>query len=298
MSDVGFERGRTAKAYSFPPVARETHQVNTSTPGIRPRDPLFHTLTGSLQNPDSLHCFHFHGLSEAHGLSHAFFTRLGGVSSPPYSTLNASYSAGDDPGHVRENLSRIQAFIGGKPLLFMNQVHGKEILLLPKNGPPEFPRDVNADAAVTDRADLALMVKQADCQGVILYDPVPRVVALVHCGWRGNTLDILGSVVESMSSNFHCCRARILAAIGPSLGPCCAEFITYPEIFPPGFLRFKMGENHFDLWEISRSQLLEAGLLDQNIEIARVCTSCRTDLYFSYRAEKTTGRFATVVTLF
>jgi polyphenol oxidase len=268
--------------------------VNTSIPG----EPSFRALTGgSEESPKRLHGFRFRGLAAAQGLSHAFFTRFGGVSSPPYSTLNASYGTGDRPDHVRENLSRIQAYMGGKPLLFMNQVHGKEILLLPKSGFPEFPLDVNADAAITDREDLALMVKQADCQGVILYDPVPRVVALAHCGWRGNTLNILGEVVESMSSNFHCRRSRILAGIGPSLGPCCAEFITYPEIFPPGFLPFKTGENHFDLWEISRSQLLEAGLPDANIEITRVCTACRTDLYFSYRAEKTTGRFAAVATI-
>lgn len=186
--------------------------------------------------------------------------------------------------------------MGGRELLFMNQVHGKEILLL-KNGSPGFPQGANADAAITDRQDIALMVKQADCQGIILYDPVPKVVALVHCGWRGNTLNILGSVVERMVSEFPCSRDRIKAAIGPSLGPCCAEFVTYREIFPESFLPFMVRENHFDLWGISRNQLLEAGLSDENIEIAGICTRCRTDLYFSYRAEKTTGRFATVAML-
>jgi polyphenol oxidase len=270
--------------------------VNTSTPGTGPSDRSFRVLTGRPDSPERLHFFHFQGLTRAQGLKHAFFTRHGGVSPPPYASLNASYSTGDKPEHVRENLSRIRAFMGGKPLLFMNQVHGKEILLLPKAS-SGFPEDVSADAAITDRGDLALMVKQADCQGVILYDPVSRVVSLVHCGWRGSTLNILGSVVESMVSDFHCRSDRILAAVGPSLGPCCAEFLTYPKIFPRSFLPFRVGENHFDLWEISHTQLMEAGVLDVNIEIARVCTSCRTDLFFSYRGEKTTGRFATVATL-
>jgi polyphenol oxidase len=229
---------------------------------------------------------------------HAIFTRLGGVSPSPFSSLNTSYSNGDHPDHVRENLSLIREFMGGRFLLFMNQVHGKEILVLPRKEPTGFPQAMDADAAVTDRKDIALMVKQADCQGVILYDPVPKVVALVHCGWRGNTLNILGSVVETMSSAFPCRSERILAAIGPSLGPCCAEFITYREIFPQGFRDFMVRENYFDLWQTSRHQLLEAGLSDENIEIAEVCTSCRTDLFFSYRAEKKrTGRFATVAML-
>jgi YfiH family protein len=228
---------------------------------------------------------------------HAVFTRHGGTSNPPFLSLNTSYSTGDDPDHVRRNLSTIMEVMGGENLLYMNQVHGREILVLRGRDSSGFPQGAEADAVITDRKNLVLMVKQADCQGVLLYDPVTRVIAAAHCGWRGNVLNILGSLVERMVSEFGCSRSRIIAVIGPSLGPCCAEFIDYPRIFPRSFRSFMLRENYFDLWQISSRQLLEAGLEVENIEVAGACTVCRTDLFFSYRAEKTTGRFATAIML-
>ena len=141
------------------------------------------------------------------------------------------------------------------------------------------------------------MVKQADCQGVILTDLVRGVVAVVHCGWRGSVGNILGTVTERMKSEFRCSVSNISAAIGPSLGPCCAEFITYGDIFPPHFTAFRVGKNHFDLWDLSLKQLLESGLDRDRIEIAGICTKCNVDLFYSYRAEGKTGRFATVAML-
>ena len=88
-----------------------------------------------------------------------------------------------------------------------------------------------------------------------------------------------------------------MAAIGPSLGPCCAEFVTYRDIFPEEFDRFMVDENHFDLWALSSWQLENAGMRPENIEVAGLCTRCRTDLFYSYRAEGNTGRFGTVAML-
>ena len=87
------------------------------------------------------------------------------------------------------------------------------------------------------------------------------------------------------------------AAVGPSLGPCCAEFRTYEEIFPPEFEKFMVRKNYFDLWAVSRMQLLDAGLDKAHVHIAGICTRCRTDLFYSYRGEGVTGRFGTVVML-
>jgi YfiH family protein len=150
---------------------------------------------------------------------------------------------------------------------------------------------------ITDIPSIALMIKQADCQGVILYDPIKIVFAVVHCGWRGNVHNILGSVIERMISDFKCVEADIFAAIGPSLGPCCAEFTSYREIFPDEFRQYIVGKHHFNLWEISRSQLLTAGLDETRIEITEICTRCNTEMFYSYRAEGVTGRFATVAML-
>jgi YfiH family protein len=154
-----------------------------------------------------------------------------------------------------------------------------------------------ADALITDIPELALMVKVADCQSVILYDPLKHVVANVHCGWRGNVSNILGAVVRRMASEFDSEAVNLKAAIGPSLGPCCGEFITYREIFPKNFWNFMVKDNYFDLWAISRWQLLKEGLNEESIEISGLCTRCRSDLFFSHRGENVTGRFAAVVML-
>ena len=167
-----------------------------------------------------------------------------------------------------------------------------------REGHDRIPSEIPcADAMITNIPGLGLLVMQADCQGVIIFDPKKRVVANVHCGWRGNVANILGRVVARMAGTFGCTGSHLLAAIGPSLGPCCAEFVDHRAIFPGPFDRFRIGENHFDLWAISRGQLVEAGLQQENIEIAGICTRCRTDLFYSYRGEGRTGRFGTVAML-
>jgi YfiH family protein len=242
-------------------------------------------------------CLQFPQLSRHDQLVHAVFTRQGGVSESPYDTLNTSYNTGDKPECVSRNLQIIKEAIGAKHLVFMNQMHGKEILILRQDEFEDFKEPANADALITDIPQLALMVKQADCQGVILFDPMKGVVSNVHCGWKGNAHNILGSVVGRMRSDFGCGEADLMAAIGPSLGPCCAEFADYEQVFPEKFRRFMVRKGYFDLWGISRWQLLEAGLKKDNIEMAGVCTRCKTDMLYSFRAEGMTGRCATVAML-
>jgi len=247
--------------------------------------------------PSKVLYYQFPELSKNERLAHAIFTRHGGVSEFPYATLNTGYSTGDRPECVKINHQIIKETIGANHLASMKQLHGQDILVVGKANFHEFKEADNGDAIITDMPNLALMVKQADCQGVILFDPGKRVISNVHCGWRGNTYNILGSVVKRMKSDFECKKSDLMAAIGPSLGPCCAEFVTHERIFPKTFKRFMVRKNYFDLWEISRRQLLEAGLKRENIEVARICTRCRTDLFYSYRAKGVTGRFATVVML-
>lgn len=247
--------------------------------------------------PPKVIYYQFPELSKYERLVHAVFTRNGGVSEFPYATLNTSYSTGDRPECVKTNHRIIKETIGARHLTFMKQLHGQDILVVGKANYRNFKGEAGVDAIITDMTDLALMVKQADCQGVILFDPQKRVISNVHCGWRGNTYNILGSVVRRMESDFGCEKPDLVAAIGPSLGPCCAEFVTYEQIFPKEFKRFMVRKNYFDLWEISRWQLLEAGLKKENIEVAGICTRCRTDQFYSYRAKAVTGRFATAVML-
>ena len=236
----------------------------------------------------------FTRLSEYTAIEHRVFTRIGGTSVDHFKSLNTSYTVGDLPERVDDNLQIIKDNIRADNLIYMNQVHGKEVISFSKKGACEFHKVPNADAVITDIPSLAIMIKQADCQGIILIDPEASVVAAAHSGWRGSVENILGETIKKMEQDFKCRPENIIAAIGPSLGPCCAEFITYEEIFPSSFEKFKVGNFNFDFWSISEMQLVGAGLLKENIEIAGICTKCRTDLFFSYRGESETGRFATV----
>jgi hypothetical protein len=203
---------------------------------------------------------------------------------------------GDTAHAVARNLEIIRQETGADRVVTVNQVHGSRVVVIDQVDAGQ-EGSQEADALVTALPGIALVVKQADCQAVMIFDPVRRAVANVHCGWRGSVSNILARTVQEMTFRFGSLPADMTAAIGPSLGPCCAEFVTHEEIFPRDFRRFMTRENHFDLWALSVHQLIEAGLREENIELARLCTRCRTDLFFSHRGEGKTGRFASVIML-
>ncbi len=238
--------------------------------------------------------FCFSNLSEHNGLIHRVFTRNNGCSKPPYNSLNVSYTVGDDPEVVDGNILAIKRNTGADRVIYMNQQHGDTVISL-KGGFDTTPEQVpDADALVTDIPGIAIMVKQADCQGIILFDPVKKVIAVVHSGWKGSVKNIAGKAVEKMHTYFSSTPEDIIAAIGPSLGPCCGEFTTYEEIFPAHFKDFLHGKAHFDFWAITEKQLADSGLKRENIVNAGLCSRCNTHLFYSYRGEGITGRFATV----
>ncbi len=235
----------------------------------------------------------FPELSEHENLCHRVYTRNGGCSSTPYSTLNISHSVNDDHTCVEKNLKLISDNMGAAQTVHMNQQHGDTIISLKKDGPELTDTVFDADALITDIPGTAVMVKQADCQGVILFDPVKSAAAVVHSGWKGSVQNIIGKTVKRMVKDFNCLPENIKAAIGPSLGPCCAEFKTYKEIFPEHFRDYMAGENNFDFWSISQMQMINEGIQKENIEVSGICTKCRTDMFYSFRGEGETGRFAT-----
>jgi YfiH family protein len=237
-------------------------------------------------------------LSQYQQLKHGTFTRHGGISRSPYDSLNVSYEVGDSEENVAHNLAIIKRTMGANHILSTRQTHGTKVLIAERDTIKTFESSrEEADAMITDVPGVGLMIKQADCQAVVLFDPKENVVANVHCGWRGNVKNILGRVVCLMDHHFHCKAMNLMAAIGPSLGPCCAEFITHRDIFPLEFQAFRVSENHFDLWKLSRHQLTREGIDPDNICISRICTRCHSDRFFSYRGEGVTGRFGTFVML-
>ena len=241
--------------------------------------------------------FRFHLLASRPRFEHAVFTRLGGVSAPPFDSLNVSHGTGDSPSAVRENRERIRRFMGADRLVLLKQVHGGDVLVLRREDMDGVTQPLQGDGLVTNVPGTGLVIQQADCQAVILFDPVRHVVANVHCGWRGNVANVLGNAVRVMAEAFQCDPERLLAGVGPSLGPCCGEFRGHEEIFPESFRAFEVRKDHFDLWALSLHQLVQAGLRREHMALARVCTKCRRDLFFSYRGEEITGRFATMAML-
>ncbi len=249
------------------------------------------------RNGAGFYCFdHLAGQDR---LTHGIFTRKGGHSIGPYQGLNVTFGLGDPDETVRANRDLIAQTMGVSRLVFVRQVHGRHVVALRAAAalqtdnvlPPE------GDALVTDQPGLGLVIQVADCQPVLLCDPVRKVIANVHSGWRGSVADIIGATVATMRTEFQCRPQDLLAGIGPSLGPCCAEFIHYRQELPEAFWRFKDDDCHFDFWAASAAQLERAGVPAKNIRTAGLCTKCNPDLFFSYRAAKETGRFAAVIGL-
>jgi polyphenol oxidase len=252
------------------------------------------------QEHDGLTFYQFTMLQTVPGLRHGVFTRLGGESSGELGALNLSFSVGDRVERVAGNREKVREMLELPSLTSLRQVHGTTAVVV-SNGlgrdSTRSPETESGDILLTDQPGLGLMIKQADCQSVILYDPQHRAVTNLHCGWRGNVRGVIAEGIRKMQAVYGTDPAGLLAAVGPSLGPCCAEFINYKEELPPEAWQYQVRPFYFDLWQWSRDQLQGAGVRGENIALAGICTACNTEEFYSYRKEKVTGRFGTVVGL-
>jgi YfiH family protein len=245
---------------------------------------------------NGLTLYRFQNLSHYPEIFHGITTRQGGTSPPPFDSLNLARSVGDDAANVAANRLRVGDQFDAMGAVYLKQVHSSTVAVL-----DDFPTGQDdclpgeADAVVTERAGRLLTILVADCQPVMLYDPVRSVIANIHSGWRGSIANIIGRTVAVMKARFACRSVDILAGIGPSLGPCCAEFINFRKEIPRSLWSYQVVENYFNFWALSRDQLVQAGLQPAHIEIGGICTRCRSDLFFSYRAANLTGRMAAVI---
>ena len=227
-------------------------------------------------------------------LVHGVFLRHGGVSPAPYHSLNVGLSTGDAPHNVVRNQSLIQKALDIEALVWLKQVHGKDVAYIHEAASGSIGE---ADALVTSQPELGLMIKVADCQSVLLYDPEARIVGNIHSGWRGSVANVIGESIEFMKREMGIEPRRMVAAVGPSLGPCCAEYRDYKKLFPADWNRYHVGDARFDFWALTLDQLGDAGLLPEQVEMACICTRCHTPDFFSYRGEAVTGRCASVIAL-
>jgi len=243
---------------------------------------------------------------------HAIFTRLGGISPAPFDTLNLSISVADDKRNVFHNRSLAYGTLHrtNETLVHAHLCHGSEVAIVSPENYGEYIGPV--DGLVTNAPGCGLTMNYADCAPILLLDPRRNAIGLGHAGWKGAVKDLPGALVRTMQKAFASNPADLIAAIGPSIGPCCyqvgepvisavrAAFDSPEEllVFPndPGDRDHDAGRPNFDLPEANRIQLKKAGV--RRIEVSALCTACRTDLFFSHRAENgQTGRFGAVLIL-
>ncbi len=255
--------------------------------------------------PDSIRYYTFDILEEA-AVTHAVFTRRGGVSPAPWAELNVGATVGDDPQNVRENRQRSLRQMGRDPESMYDvwQVHSAAVVRTDAPRPLD-QAHLQADIILTDRPEVTLYMRFADCVPILLHDPVRQVVGLVHAGWLGTVRGAAQVAVQSMQAEYGSQPADILAAIGPSIG--VDHYEIGPEVADqvrqvfgqdasallPGY---NMGAVHFDLWSANRLLLERAGL--RQIQVAGVCTACHVEDWYSHRKEHgRTGRFGALISL-
>jgi hypothetical protein len=223
---------------------------------------------------------HWHCSRLLADLPHGMFCRHGGVSKPPFASLNLSYGVGDRPEDVAANRQLLKQGLGIQHLASAVQVHGDRVLVV--ENITQDSEYASADALVTQQLGVGLLIQQADCQAILLHDPVAEVIAAVHNGWKGSALNIIAATVRVLQAQFATNPAHLRAVISPSLGPCCAELRSWQQELPPSLHGRQVRENYFDFWAISRDQLAAAGVSREQIETAGICTVCSQD-FFSYR---------------
>ena len=250
------------------------------------------TVSGSASSLNSDLRLRTSALLAKAGAAHGFSGRNGGVSAPPFSSLNLSFAVGDDPAAVRENRQRLRKAAGFASLAFVGQEHGSRVLLV--DGPVSGHDPQGYDAMITAARGVGLVIQQADCQAVLFYDPDVPAAGIAHCGWRGNVAGVCAEVVAAMERHFGSRPDRIVAAISPSLGPCCAEFSGYRELLPRWMWEFRRGL-FFDFPAITRQQLLECGLRPGNIDASHHCNRCDRDFFSHRRGRGLTGRQGSVI---
>lgn len=250
---------------------------------------------------NGLRYFQFDSLST----KHAVFTRHGGVSPEPWGSLNVGGTVGDDLGRVQEN--RVLSFhamdCAPESIFDVWQVHSADVVCA------RAPRPIGesyrqADIILTDKQDVTLFMRFADCVPLLLHDPCTGVIGVAHAGWMGTLRDVAGSTVSAMKKNYGSNPADIRVGIGPSIGPDHYEIgadviLQVMQTFGDDserVLKSHKGKIHFNLWEANRMLLERAGV--QHIEIAGICTACNTRDWYSHRAEKgRTGRFGALIAL-
>ena len=233
-------------------------------------------------------------------VKHGFSTRLGGVSTGIYASMNLGQSRGDDPEKVQRNYRIIADTIGVSTewMVCSDQTHTTNVKVVTKKDAGKGllqPKDYqDIDGLITNVPSLCLVTYYADCVPLLFLDPVQKVIASSHSGWRG-TVGHMGEItIQKMQSEFGCRPEHILAAIGPSICQDCYEVSEdviqqFQQAFPENiwadlYYRKENGKYQLNLWKANEWILLNSGILPEHLAVTNLCTCCNSDLLFSHRA--------------
>ncbi len=246
-------------------------------------------------------------LLKQYGIVHGFTCRTGGISDLVPGGLNMALHVGDTREKVLANREKVAAALGcaSERVTTCAQVHGNNIVAITKGlvgrGACDYGDTIpNTDGLVTDLSRVPLMLFFADCVPVMLIDTKGKGLALVHAGWRGAVSNIAARGAMLLHDKYGAEMQNIVAAIGPSIGPCCYEVdknvwdkaTEFHDCFQPS----REGHWFLDLWQVNRQQLKKLGVPGDNILCANYCTKDHMDKYFSYRGEQgKTGRLAAII---
>jgi len=238
--------------------------------------------------------------------------REGGVSLSPWNSFNTALHCGDDNEAVWTNRKRLCSALGTDFSAYTSgeQIHGSKgrVVKEGERGSGAYSYETSlkgTDALLTNRQGILLNIHVADCVPIILYDSTKRAGALVHAGWKGTADNIAERTVNQMVREFGSNPADIYGALGPSIGPCCfevgedtAEKLMKSFPYKGEIISRRDNRIYGDLWKANKEQLILSGVKKENLESANICTCCRTDMFFSYRADGgITGRFSAFLLL-
>jgi polyphenol oxidase len=245
-------------------------------------------------------------------LTHCFTTRRGGVSSGECNSLNLGFNKNDLRENVLNNYKIMSKAIevDYKNMVFSNQVHDNKIKTINEKDRGKgiiIKNDIiGYDGLMTNVEKVAIVTFYADCVPVFFFDPIKRVIAISHSGWRGTMKEISGETIIKMVNEFGCKAGDIETAIGPSIGKCCFEVGDEVYIEFTDKLKWSkdyceksdIGKWHFDLQGIIKQTLINSGVSEEKICTAGICTKCNKDVFFSYRGDNgKTGSLAAIIYL-
>ena len=258
-----------------------------------------HEITDKNGNAHNLPLLHYPLLDETGMVEHCFTTRMGGVSEDIFSTLNFSFTRGDNPESVKENYRRVGQVFGKTESDFIctDQTHTTNVLRVGKEeagfGVTKSRPYTDVDGLITNEPGVILSTFYADCVPLYFVDPVHKAIGLSHSGWRGTVGRMGQKTLEAMKESFGTNPEDVYAAIGPSICQDCYEISEdvaehfYKEFVGHGdeiLVNKGNGKYQLDLWKTNEIVMLEAGILPEHLAVTNICTCCNPDVLFSHRA--------------